>query len=210
MLSEVAQKRHLRLDFRPDYALVFLHGTDALFHLRLSVESQAMINAQEEVDRMLSMLRNKIRDRGFTQLQVQSDLQWGRSYISQLLTKQKSLRVEQVLQILDVIGIDPSEFFAELFRWPSEENGLHKGGGYVSDPVAELEIRRKLDGLQSTLEGLVRLLVDKQLLVPSESAAIFSGEAANRGRLAAIWNGGEAGDREEDEKPRRRRKSAAR
>jgi transcriptional regulator with XRE-family HTH domain len=181
-----------------------------LFHLRLPVESIAMINAQEEVDRMLSMLRNKIRDRGFTQLQVQSDLKWGRSYISQLLTKQKSLRVEQVLQILDVIGIDPSEFFAELFKW-SEEGGLAKGGSYVNDPVAELEIRRKLDSLQTTLEGLVRLLVDKQLLVPSESASIFSGEAANRGRLAAIWDGslGEDQDREGEKKPRRRRKVAA-
>ncbi len=80
-----------------------------------------MINAQEEVDRMLITLRNKIREKGFTQLKVQADLKWGRSYISQLLTKQKSLRVEQVLQILDVIGIEPAEFFAELFKWPVEE-----------------------------------------------------------------------------------------
>ena len=39
----------------------------------------------------------------------------GRSYISQLLTKQKSLRVEQVLLILNVIGVEPRRFFAELY-----------------------------------------------------------------------------------------------
>lgn len=167
-----------------------------------------MINAQEEVDRMLITLRNKIRERGFTQLKVQSDLKWGRSYISQLLTKQKSLRVEQVLQILDVIGIEPAEFFAELFKWSQDDGGLAKGGGYVSDPVAELEMRRKLDRLQNTLEGLVRLLVDKELLVPSESVAIFNGEAASRGR-GPSFGGQDAEGAEAEVKPRRRRKKAA-
>lgn len=133
-----------------------------------------MINAQDEVDRMLITLRNKIRERGFTQLKVQADLKWGRSYISQLLTKQKSLRVEQVLQILDVIGIQPAAFFAELFQWPGEESAAAKAS-YVADPVVELEMRRKLDHLQSSLEGLVRVLVGKNLIAANESVAIFGG-----------------------------------
>ena len=131
-----------------------------------------MINAQEEVDRMLNLLRNKIRERGFTQLKVQADLQWGRSYISQLLTKQKSLRVEQVIQILEVIGIAPAEFFAELFKWTPEEGSPAKAG-LAHDPVHELEMRRKLDHLQSSLEGLVRVLVSKDLIAANESAAIL-------------------------------------
>lgn len=131
-----------------------------------------MINAQEEVDRMLNLLRNKIRERGFTQLKVQADLQWGRSYISQLLTKQKSLRVEQVIQILEVIGIAPAEFFAELFKWTEEEGSVAKAG-LSHDPVFELEMRRKLDHLQSSLEGLVRVLVSKDLIAANESAAIL-------------------------------------
>lgn len=133
-----------------------------------------MINAQEEVDRMLNLLRNKIRERGFTQLKVQADLQWGRSYISQLLTKQKSLRVEQVIQILEVIGIAPAEFFAELFKWSPEEGTAGKVS-LAHDPVHELEMRRKLDHLQSSLEGLVRILVSKDLIAANESAAIFGG-----------------------------------
>ena len=41
-----------------------------------------------------------------------------RSYVTQLLMKQKALRVEQVLLILKVIGVDPAEFFAyQPPRW---------------------------------------------------------------------------------------------
>ena len=68
-----------------------------------------------DLDRMLSLLRDKMRDQGFTQLEVQDKLGWGRSYISQLVTKQKSIRLEQVLLILNVIGVDPGQFFAELY-----------------------------------------------------------------------------------------------
>jgi transcriptional regulator with XRE-family HTH domain len=75
---------------------------------------------EKEVDRVLTLLRNKIRERGFTQLEVQSTLGWGRSYISQLLTKQKGLRVEQVLRILEVIGVDAFQFYAELYNLNSE------------------------------------------------------------------------------------------
>ena len=52
---------------------------------------------ERDLDRILSLLRNRIRERGFTQLEVQETLGWGRSYISQLVTRQKSLRVEHVL-----------------------------------------------------------------------------------------------------------------
>lgn len=37
---------------------------------------------QEQVNRILSLLRLKIKERGFTQLEVQEALGWGRSYIS--------------------------------------------------------------------------------------------------------------------------------
>ena len=90
-----------------------------------------MSSADSEVDRYLTLLRNKIREHGFTQLEVQEALGWGRSYISQLLTKQKALRVEQVLLVLDVIGLTPSEFFAELYRfgrWLPPSPGLPGAG----------------------------------------------------------------------------------
>ena len=102
--------------------------------------------------------------------------------------------MEQVLQILDVIGIDPAEFFAELFKWAGDEGSAK--AAYVSDPVAELEMRRKLDHLQATLEGLVRVLVNKNLIAANESVAIFSGNLP-------------AAPEAEPEVKRRRRKKAA-
>ena len=72
-------------------------------------------DGEVEVERVLTMLRNKIKERGFTQLDVQQKLKWGRSYLSQLFTKQKTLRVEEVLLILDTIQVEPGEFYAELY-----------------------------------------------------------------------------------------------
>lgn len=68
------------------------------------------------VPQVLSLLRQKIMENGFTQMQVQEPLGWGRSYISQLLKGRKSLRFDQLLTILDVIDLEPREFFAELYQ----------------------------------------------------------------------------------------------
>jgi transcriptional regulator with XRE-family HTH domain len=75
--------------------------------------------ANREVGRFLTLLRDKMRKQGYTQLEVQEHLGWGRSYISQLVTDQKGLRVDQLLCILFVIGVEPGEFFQELY--PSED-----------------------------------------------------------------------------------------
>lgn len=74
-----------------------------------------MLKIDREVDRFLTLLRTLMRDRGFTQMEVQQALGWGRSYISQLFTKQKALRFEPVLLILEVIGVSPEAFFAEIY-----------------------------------------------------------------------------------------------
>ena len=84
-------------------------------------------------------------------------LGWGRSYISQLLTKQKSLRVEQVLLILSVIGIDPKDFFAELYSAPYF-------GRRFSSPEPDESAQQKFDQLRGLLSGLVELLLEKELI----------------------------------------------
>ena len=134
-----------------------------------------MVIVENEIDQILTLLRNKIRERGFTQLEVQEALAWGRSYISQLLTKQKSLRVEQVLLILNVIGVDPAEFYAELYHLPSVD-GLRSPEDFAATrygapsyatagTVAEVsssglpgDFTRSFQELRSLLRGLVRLL----------------------------------------------------
>ena len=125
-----------------------------------------MMIVDEEVNRVLTLLRNKIRERGFTQLQVQEALSWGRSYISQLLTKQKSLRVEQVLLILGVIGVDPAEFFAELYFVP-RAGAFRQTDGKPPEPRAERrgeELVGTFEEMRSWVRGLVWLLVDKEVI----------------------------------------------
>lgn len=143
-----------------------------------------MITVEKEIDRILTLLRNKIRERGFTQLQVQAELDWGRSYISQLLTKQKSLRVEQVLLILDVIGIEPAEFYSELYRFPAADriddtyaampgrapyNVSSISQSEAAPPWAE-DLRSEMRQSRQRLEGLVQLLVDKEVIDREELA----------------------------------------
>lgn len=157
------------------------------------------MEAERELDRVLTLLRNKIRERGFTQLEVQEALSWGRSYISQLLTKQKSLRVEQVLLILEVIGVKPGEFFGELYHFPQGETPRRSGdvypahgmSGYGSSMIHEVtgdmeggEFVRSFGELRSLLRGLVRLLVDKNLInVDDLTAAV---KAIDAGRMADV------------------------
>lgn len=146
-----------------------------------------MASMEREVDRVLTLLRNKIRENGFTQLQVQSSLSWGRSYISQLLTKQKALRVEQVLLILEAVGANPAEFFAELYRLPNVATfdshpttsgslrAYPSGAPVAASEVAEARpeesdsaIRRDLENSRALLRGLVQLMLEKSMIDDDE------------------------------------------
>ncbi len=129
------------------------------------------MNVQHEVDRFLTLLRNKIHERGFTQLEVQAALGWGRSYISQLLTRQKALRIEQVLLILGVIDIPAAEFFAELYATaPYRSFGSHGAAAHPKADTAESVAK-----LRAELNGMVDLLLEKKLITAEElSAAVHA------------------------------------
>jgi transcriptional regulator with XRE-family HTH domain len=138
-----------------------------------------------DIERMLTLLRNKIRERNLTQLQVQDVLGWGRSYISQLLTKQKSLRVEQVLSILQVIGVPPSEFFGELFYHPSYSpaavSGAPMAAGALAPGAGEGgagDLGASYRELSSLLRGLLRVLIERKVIEPEDlEAAVRAGES---------------------------------
>jgi len=81
-------------------------------------------NADRWVAKTLDQLGRVIRRHGTTQLAIQESLGWGRTYLSQLLRRQKSLRLDQILMVLEVLGVPPLEFFAEVFAGPSK----HRAG----------------------------------------------------------------------------------
>ncbi len=117
-----------------------------------------MITVDREVDRYLTLLGNRIREKGFTQLEVQEALGWGRSYISQLVTRQKSLRLEQVLSILQVIGVEPGIFFGELYALAPRF-----GADPYQAPPSALP-HRELQRMRSMLQGLTEILLKRGLI----------------------------------------------
>jgi transcriptional regulator with XRE-family HTH domain len=125
---------------------------------------------EKEVDRMLKLLREKIRDKGFTQLKVQEALGWGRTYISQLFRKQKSLRFDQILFILQVIEIDAGLFFAEFYALPhpelDEEDRRYdrRALRYARPATPSPEI----EDLREMVDAMTRLLIQKGFLDPTE------------------------------------------
>ncbi len=123
-----------------------------------------MQDLSREVNRYLTLLRNKMRDKGFSQLEVQDALGWGRSYLSQLMTRQKKLRVDQVLAVLDVIGVTPAEFFAELY-W-------HAGVPPAVSPLpASAPIPTDFAETRAMTQGLVKLLLARRIITPEDLAA---------------------------------------
>ena len=128
-----------------------------------------MADVNREIDLILTLLRNKIRERGFTQLEVQAALGWGRSYISQLFTKAKTLRVDQILLMLNVIGVHPAEFYGELYRRPRETAAWEPtDAGAATDRESIDDLRHSSQELGAVMRGLLALLIDKGIITPSE------------------------------------------
>ena len=132
---------------------------------------------ERDLDRVLGRLRNLIREKGFTQLEVQEALGWGLSYISQLLTQQKSLRVEQVLSILNVVEVDPAEFFGEVFGLERAPLGRRRRVSRRSAPRRAPSRPRApgdaaaLREVRTEYETLVKALTRKELINVSELEA---------------------------------------
>lgn len=74
-----------------------------------------MPQVDSEAGRYLALLQSKIRQRGYSEPEVQERLGWGRKCIARLAKQPKRLRMKQVFMILEAIGIEPVEFFQELY-----------------------------------------------------------------------------------------------
>ncbi len=69
---------------------------------------------ESQVRKFHILLEKKIRQGGYKESDVEKTLSWEEGTIRQLLTGEEELMVEQMLMILDVIGVEPKVFFAEL------------------------------------------------------------------------------------------------
>lgn len=123
-----------------------------------------MRTVERDIHRILTLLRNRIRQQGFTQLEVQEVNGWGKSYISQLVTKQKSLRVEHVLMILNVINIDPADFYAEIYQFgPSKRRALRAAQRRSLPPAPNTgDMAKDMRSLGILLDAVVNVLASKE------------------------------------------------
>lgn len=94
-----------------------------------------------------------------TQLQVQEKLGWSRTYISQLLNRNKKLRFDQVLGILSALEIEPPRFFAEVFA----DRDKARLPATLSGKRAELVVA-----------SMARVLVEKGILGTGELEAAIT------------------------------------
>ena len=67
------------------------------------------------MQRVLDTLKTALRLLGVTNREVESRLEMSHGYLSRILAGAIELRVEHVLAIVEVIGIDPAEFFDLAF-----------------------------------------------------------------------------------------------
>ncbi len=120
--------------------------------------------AHKLVAPFLALLGRKIRERGFTALEVGEALGWGRSHIKQLMAGRKGLRVDQMHSILDVIGLKPKAFFAELYGMPPAAAGL----------------RTELARVSILVDSLADLMVANELVTASELRKAVAARAGKR------------------------------
>ena len=123
-----------------------------------------MRNVHRELDRILAHLRAVISDRGFTQMEIQSALGWGRSCVSQLLTKQKSLRFDHILLILNVLDVAPEDFFGKLYQFDEAYRLGSRAGPAAPPPSHDPGLNAASRRLRRRVDGLVNLLKQKGLI----------------------------------------------
>ena len=126
--------------------------------------SSNLRTAKRIVDRILIRLRRVIQERGFTQLEVEEVLGWGRGYISQLVTRRKAVRIEQILLILNIINVTPEDFFGEIFLLGNRAATRRR----AHRPVSVLDAAGSMDDdlyrIKLLYDALVSVLTRKGLL----------------------------------------------
>ena len=136
-----------------------------------------LTTVEEQTIKALALLQSLIKEQGFTQLEIQNLLGWGRSYISQLMTRQKGLRFDQILSILGVIDVEPAEFFAQLYRIPLQTASLQE---HREEALKMVETIASDFETPEVVQGLAQLLVEQGLLRSTDVLTAIEKRAGQR------------------------------
>ncbi|MGH2671205.1 MAG: hypothetical protein ACRDH5_19205 [bacterium] len=96
---------------------------------------------QDDVGRILHLLETAVRISGRSRSQLERDVGFGKSYLTQLLGGRIELKVRVLLAILKEVGIDPLIFFQIAFSPRTEQE---TGGTPRSQVEAMLESADRL------------------------------------------------------------------
>ena len=136
-------------------------------------------------DDLVARLRYLIELRGKSVARVEKDLGRSRGFLGDALRGGKRLPIETILEVLDLLQVDPARFFAgatpDERRWGSYSAGR---AAEVADGQGEDPLRRMRDHLgrgsidveevARTLRAVVRLLDEKGYLSREELGAELS------------------------------------
>ena len=125
--------------------------------------------ARPDVDQLARHLRLWIQSRRMTLQAVEQELGMGVGYLGQLLRGNLDLKVKHVLAVLEIIGVEPSEFFSSLYP-PRAPYGSPPGpprpdiGGFperrpgeVMPGVSEAQLDHLLQQALRRMGGVVKL-----------------------------------------------------
>jgi transcriptional regulator with XRE-family HTH domain len=91
------------------------------------------LRAEEGGRELAEALQRRIRQAGVSYAEVERRLGMGRDYLRQLLAGRVDLKVKHVLGVLAAIGVEPADFFAELYG-PPPLAAVTARTGYAFDP----------------------------------------------------------------------------
>ena len=96
---------------------------------------------------MAEALRGAIRRRYSSLRKVEQELHQGKGYLSQLLNGNMDLKLKHVFKVLEVIGIEPEEFFLDLYDKSDPV-------GAVRDLMTRSRVRAEIEELKSRMARL--------------------------------------------------------
>lgn len=92
--------------------------------------------AEDEVQRVLSLLKRAIRSSGMSQKEVDRKIGVQPGYLSQVMIGRLDLKVKHLLRALEAIDVDPAGFFNLAF--PDERHAMARGGSAGGDLLSLL------------------------------------------------------------------------
>jgi transcriptional regulator with XRE-family HTH domain len=111
-----------------------------------------MAAARKETRRQIRVLRELIREKEITQVELNDRLEWNRSKVSLLLNEKTRMTQIDLFLILEALGVPPAEFYARVYA----ASGPPARRGLVTEPVAA-----ELAGAAESLRGASALAVGK-------------------------------------------------